>query len=214
MHNGLKLEGERFGRLTVISQHNERSKAGKLRWVCRCDCGKTCIAVGGSLKTGNTKSCGCIKTERVVEMGRSKGVHKLSGTRIYNRWRSMIRRCHDPKHIDYPEWGGRGIYVCERWRASVLNFIADMGEPQKGETLDRINNNGPYCPENCRWADANEQSNNRRNSVLVTYKGQTFPVRVWAKRIGVTPVTIRKRLRMNLSIEQVLKAKKTTKTTI
>ena len=147
-----QLVGQVFNRLTVESR--EGSMNGKALWRCRCVCGKEVFTTTGSLGSGNTRSCGCYFIDRVTKHGSS---HKSS----YNTWRAMIRRCKVSSDKDYPNYGGRGITVCEEWN-DYKTFAAEMGEPTGKETLDRIDPYGNYTPENCRWASLQTQARNMR----------------------------------------------------
>lgn len=177
----ISLVGRRFGRLVVESySHSKKTPKGKKNrayWLCRCDCGNSKITMTAYLTTGSTSSCGCLSRERVDRFGKHKYSHghtcfgKTSST--YHRWAKMVQRCHNPKDFSYPNYGGRGIQVCEEWK-KFENFLKDMGEAPSGLVLDRIDNNKGYCKENCRWTDTYTSSRNRRNAVMITHDGQTM----------------------------------------
>jgi hypothetical protein len=154
----IDLTGQHFGRWTVLALHPKRSKHRNARWHCVCDCGGERLVAASSLRQGGSKSCGCLQRECKTKHGHTKG-GKV--TRAYRCWVAMRQRCFNPNHEAYPYYGGRGITVCERW-LSFENFFADMGAPPRNRTLDRIDVNGNYEPNNCRWASTFEQSRNKR----------------------------------------------------
>jgi hypothetical protein len=173
----IDLTGRKFGRWTVLSLHPERMRYGKAGhavialWRCACDCGSERLVFGSNLRRGLSTSCGCFKLEQLVKRSTKHG-HARRGnhTSIYDRWVSMRQRCFDPNHKSYPDYGGRGITICDRWHFGGVRehpfkcLLADKGAPPPGLSLERINNDGNYSPENCKWATASEQVRNRRPS--------------------------------------------------
>lgn len=169
----IDLVGMIFGRLTVIGPHE--SKNGRTMWECQCECGNTIVARSENLKSGNTKSCGCLVSDTSSAWLKSlKTTHGLSKTRLYVVWKNMISRCYDERNKRYDRYGGRGISVCDEWLNSLENFVnwANSNGYDDALTIDRIDTNGNYCPDNCRWVDAKVQCNNRSTNVLIEYNGE------------------------------------------
>lgn len=186
------LTAQRFGRLTVIKR-GENDSAGRATWACLCDCGQSKSGVkSAGLLRGETRSCGCLGRETRRQNGIKVGqaqVHSFSKSamlREYRCWESMIARCHNPKANGFHRYGGRGIAVCDAWRASFEQFARDMGPRPPGHSIERIDNDGPYNPSNCRWATRTEQANNRRTSRLLTANGKTRTIADWARETGLS----------------------------
>ena len=204
------LTGRRFGKLTVLFRSGSQRlfrPNGRVRvtfpvWRCQCDCGNKSDALSSNLRSGNTKSCGCLKTIAPYNI-----THGMSGTPEYNSWQSMLERCYDPRHKSYGLYGGRGVIVYEPWRENVLQFYADMG-PSNGLELDRWpDNNGNYEPGNVRWATPEQNANNRRNNVMLEYMGVKMSAAQWARKLGVDRRRIYYRISRGLPLDQVLKSK-------
>lgn len=157
----INLYGRRYGRLTVVGLNPVRTKHRLSRWDCVCDCGESLTIIGSSLTNGLTKSCGCLQRELLSEKNIS---HGLSRHRLYYVWSGMVDRCTNPKNRRYKDYGGRGIYVCDRW-LKIENFVSDIEDLyREGKTLDRKNNDDGYHPENVKMSTPKEQANNRRNT--------------------------------------------------
>lgn len=198
--------GDRFGRLTVVSEISRHRTSGgnvQRRFLCRCDCGEERLIVAGSLRDGQ-RSCGCLKAD-VIRRRCTK--HGYAGTRLYLIWNNMWRRCTEPTNDRYAQYGGRGIRVCERWK-KFESFLADMGEPPAGMTLDRYpDNDGNYEPANCRWATAKEQANNKQSSNPIVIDGVTRPITEWISLLGVNRSTIYRRIHRGMDARSALLAK-------
>lgn len=198
------LAGERFGRWLVLRRHGD---ARPVRWECQCECGSVGIVTGCNLRTGHSKSCGCLKREvsRRVAAGWTK-THGKSKSRTFRIWKNAIYRCHTESCPQFNRYGGRGIKVCQQWRDSFECFLIDMGEPPSpNHTLDRIDNDGDYCPANCRWATQGQQLRNRGGyNVYLEHDGHRLTVSEWAERLGIHHGTLRKRIQMGWSAEKTL----------
>jgi len=184
------LKGQIFGEFTVIEKAPTVTR--KTQWVCRCSCGKEKIVYATHLLRGNTKSCN------------PGGMHGLGkATPGYTSWNSMLTRCYNPNHVAYHRYGGRGIQVCQRWRDSFLNFYHDMGEKPDGKTLERIDCNADYSPENCKWATKKEQSNNTCTNRFVLYQGVYGTIAQVADKLGINYNTLYSRITTRAKNEKV-----------
>lgn len=198
----IDLTGQRFGRLAVIKRAGYKRE--RITWLCRCDCGTETVITGHELKCGGTKSCGCLK----VDTGKTINlIHGMSYTRLHRTWDGMKARCFNSNHHKYKDYGGRGITVCDEWRNSFEAFRdwAISNGYSETLTIDRIDVDGNYCPENCRWATAEVQMNNMRTNKLLTFNGETHTQEQWARIRGFKDGRIiHKRLSRGWSIERAL----------
>ena len=189
MPKAIDLTGQQFHFLTAI-RRAENSAEGKARWVCRCVCGKEVTVAAADLKKKktSTKSCGCMRSKL---LGEARTTHGMSHHPAWGVWHSMKQRCLDPNHRAYHNYGGRGIKVCERWLESFENFWADMGSTwQKGLDLDRIDNNGNYSPENCRWTTRRENVLNQRRTAFIDTPQGRLPISVASEMTGIGATTL------------------------
>lgn len=181
---------KKFSRLLVIAR-NGSNKHRESLWTCLCDCGATLDVPRQHLKSGNTRSCGCLQREEAKEKHTK---HGLNGTPVHGAWRHMHDRCRTEKNKEFKNYGGRGISVCKEW-SSFEVFFADMGHPPTpNHSLDRVENDSDYSKNNCRWATPTEQSMNRRVARLVSISGVTKPLTAWARELGLKPDTVFSRL--------------------
>lgn len=189
MGQPIDLSNKRFGKLLAIAMIGSRNK--KRVWKCLCDCGKEHEALAAELTRGETNSCGCSKLK-----------HGHSRDATYLCWSQMLQRCKNPLNKNFRHYGARGISVCPEWH-DFKRFLLDMGVRQKGLTLDRINNDGNYCKENCRWATRLIQSRNKRTNRLLTWQGATMLISDWEAHLGFSRGVLTKRLR-RMPLEQAL----------
>lgn len=189
------MVGKKFGRLQVESLAYIKKNA---YWNCICECGNKCIINGSKMRNETTKSCGCMRKTQ-------KG---LSMSKTYNSWRAMLQRCYDTSIPHYKRYGEKGIQVCERWKESFENFLLDMGERPLNKTLDRIDSQGNYNKENCKWSTIKEQCNNRNKNILIEYCGKVQTLTQWSEEYGINWSTLRKRIvELGWNIEKSLTKK-------
>ena len=200
-HERVDITGEKIGKWNVIEK-DINNKTKDLRYICRCECGNIKSVTGTSLNNGKSKSCGCSTLQAIAS---AKRTHGMSGTTEYNIWHKMKSRCTNKNEINYSDYGGRGITVCDRWINSFENFIKDMGKrPSPSHTIDRINNDDGYCPENCRWATPIEQASNKSNSFLINIGDITDTISGWARRRGINVQTLHQRIKRGMSPEDAI----------
>lgn len=187
------LTGMICGRLTVVRQSGADAKK-RARWECLCSCGNTVTVQSTCLVSGFTRSCGCLKRENSRAQLTTHG--KSKGNPTYSTWMRMRQRCKNPKSTQYKWYGGRGITICERWEL-FENFLLDMGDRPKGKTIDRIDHNGNYEPENCKWSTHAEQGNNTSRNHYLTYGGKTQTIADWSRETGIKSATLVRRINVS-----------------
>lgn len=201
--NFVDLTGKKFGMLKVVHYIGRRetpSGSFKSDWLCKCDCGNFSNVTSPRLN-GGQKSCGCLVVSKLKEVSTK---HGLSNSPEYNSYHGMKDRCNNSKNKDWKNYGGRGIKVCQRWEESFENFINDMGfKDMPNLSIDRIDVDGDYSLENCRWATIEQQNNNRTNTTFINAFGINKPITYWAKAYGIRIETLRRRIgKLKWSIEK------------
>lgn len=213
----IDLTGNKYGKLTVVKRvedHIQKSGAPKAMWLCKCECGGERIAYGQALRAGKIIDCGCGDFERrSIQSTKNATTHGGSGTRLYRVWKAMKDRCLKPGCKEYQFYGARGITVCHEW----MNFPAFQAwanehgydpNAKRGEcTLDRIDVNGNYEPNNCRFVDMSAQTRNKTNNWMIEYNGKTQCLSDWARELGIKRLTLRNRLVSGWSIEKAFTTK-------
>lgn len=196
------MVGKTYGLLTVKAVFMVPGKRGA-HAECECACGKTKIAKALDVRQGHTKSCGCKHWPRGTAHHRYKNGSR--GNPTYRSWSLMKRRCYNVRSEHYAGYGGRGIIVCPSWQNSFASFLHDMGDRPHGMEIDRIDNNGPYCPFNCRWADRVTQTNNTRRNVYLKHNGVTMSISQWERSLGLPPSCVSQRInKLGWSAERAL----------
>lgn len=205
---GIDLTGTRKGRIYVMG----KADSGRTTWVCKCDCGKVFNLTSSRILDSGRISCGCAERENHSSFGERNKTHDGSYTRLYKTWRSMIDRCYNPNIKSYENYGARGIKICDEWRHDFQEFrkwaISAGYVEGKGRTLqsiDRIDVNGDYCPENCRWATARTQQKNKRNTTLYSYNGETITISEFADKYGISDKSfVYRKAEKGMSLDDIL----------
>lgn len=202
------LQGLEFGKWQVIAigACSVASNSAASRWLCRCDCGTERLVLAQNLLSKKSQSCGrCVATRRALDVKHPAEVLWIKRHKpTYGSWEKMKYRCCNPAYEKYHRYGGRGIVVCSRWMYSFENFLADMGERPEGKTLDRIDVNGNYEPNNCRWATVAEQNRNTSKTVRVTFMGQDMVLQDLAVQEGVGWKSVKLRIDKGHSVEEAV----------
>lgn len=201
------ITGCRYGLLLVVEFAGRNARSTSALWKCKCDCGNFKVADGAELRMGRVDHCGCLTPARRVSSQITHGEsHSVGGkaTKEWRAWFNLRQRCNNPNAMQYSNYGGRGIKVCERWN-DYNNFLKDMGRcPKTCSSIDRIDNDGDYTPSNCRWTSNKEQSINRRSTKLVTVNGITLCCRDWAKLNNLAPTTISERVKRGWTLQSAV----------
>jgi len=194
-----ELTGNRYGRLTAKNQDG-RSNDGKVLWSCLCDCGKKSTVRSSDLIAGKVVSCGCLHRENIA--GRNFK-HGKSKSKTYKVWAAMIQRCANKNNINFYNYGGRGIGVCDRW-LDFSSFFADMGDAPKNLSIERNDVNGHYELGNCKWATMKEQQNNKRNNILISVNGDVVTAEQAGELTGINARKIRSRISAGCSLDRAI----------
>lgn len=205
--NVQSLIGHKYNQFTVLAYAGFQK--GKTCWVCQCECGSQKVIRGNNLRTGTSRNCGCVRRKKITERCTKHGMAtKANRSFEYGVWAGMLTRCKNPENPLYRNWAGKGVKVCQEWQ-SFENFHRDMGNsPSKKHSLDRINSNGDYCPENCRWADRTTQNNNRRDNIRVSWQGRTWTITELATFVGVPRKLLAQRISNGWDLEKALRTPK------
>lgn len=194
------ISGVRFGTLVAESRISQ-SKNGTWKWSVACDCGQKEVVFITQLTSGMKVCCGTCRNEITRKQ---RTTHGMTKTREYQSWKAMKARCYNPEASHYDQYGGRGIKVCDQWKESFEQFLKDMGLRPVGTSLERIDCDGDYKPDNCKWATAKEQASNRRNNATIDFNGEVLTVAEWSRRAGISTSTLLWRMRQGWSPEKIL----------
>jgi hypothetical protein len=197
----LDLTNKRFNKLLVIERVNNQNH--KTMWRCLCDCGNETFVITSNLTCNRVKSCGCLKNEQLIKRSTT---HNQRHTNLYEVWKTMKQRCSNPSNSSYKNYGGRGINVCDEWKNNFISFYnwSMLNGYKKGLTIDRINNNSNYCPENCRWVDRKVQANNSRWNKHITINGKDDTLANWLRFYNLKYYKYYQRVKKGLTEQQAL----------
>lgn len=199
MSKYINITGKVFGRLTAV-ERVKNDRHGRTMWLCLCSCGSEVKVLAYSLRSGHSKSCGCLKRDLARAVTTTHGSSK---TKTYKLWAGMKDRCNNPNNSAYFYYGDRGIGYCKAWEFFEA-FSKDMGPRPRGATLERLNNNADYSPDNCVWASKTAQANNRRSNKHLTFRGTTKTVSQWSNELGIPYGTLWSRIRLGWPVEEIL----------
>lgn len=204
----IDLSGQKYGKLTVIKRLQNNTHKGSV-WLCKCDCGNIVNVWGNCLRSGNTKSCGCLRKEQSHVNGINNIKHGMTDCRLYYIWSGMKSRCYYKQNKCYNIYGKRGIKICDEWLDKNMGFVNFFNWSLHNGynddlTIDRINSDGDYEPSNCRWVTRLEQSNNLKTNNKITYKHETKTISEWARYYNIKRDTLYYRLKQGWSIEKAL----------
>lgn len=203
----IDLTGQKFSRLTVIKRAPNHGK--ETMWECQCDCSfnKIVVVNAAALKSGNTKSCGCYNSEKTIALNKLRKTHGDTKTRLYSIWRHMKERCQKDYNTNSKSYKGRGITVCQEWEnyETFKEWAINNGYFEN-LSIDKINNDLGYFPDNCRWTDSITQANNKRTNHLITINGETKTAKEWERYSGINSKTILYRLKLGWKDDELLSA--------
>lgn len=206
----MKMENyinKKYNKLTILSISKNNSDIKMIKVLCKCDCGNEKIVYLNNVIRGLTKSCGCIRKKNGYKQGTNNKTHGQSKTKLYKLYKNVINRCYKKNHERYKYYGGKGIKVCDTWLNDFESFYnwAYANGYKQGLSIDRIDNNGNYEPNNCRWVDMSIQSTNKRNTVYLTYNNKTQSMKQWADELGLNYDHFKYRIRdKNMTIDEAI----------
>lgn len=207
----MDLTGQRFGRLVAL-KYEGRTKSYQSRWLVLCDCGNQTIVLAGALKSKKTQSCGCLQRERTSKAKTTHGLYHDQNRRrskLNRVWCTMKERCQNPNSKSFKDYGGRGITICDEWQKYQPFFVwAMLHGYQEGLQIERMNNDGNYEPDNCRWATKKEQGKNKRNNITISFNGKTQILREWADELQVDRRLLEARVKRGWPPERILTVRK------